>query len=155
MNEPPERLGEPLVVEGVAEIPWSVRATTVLLLTQVGLFAGLAALTLWQTAVTTWDALWEGFLEGDPPLFFSVALLLLTLLTGWALPHFYRLHLRGWFYAMLVQCFCLLLGLVAYFISRSVSAQIMLLSGIFMTTYLHNPETKAAFHVKDGLEEAD
>lgn len=155
MNDRPDIAMDSTPEEGLSETPWSVRASAVLLLSQVFLFLGLAGLNFWETAVTTWDALLDGFRASEAQLYFVVGLLLLAILTSWALLHFYRLHHRGWLYAMLVQCFCLLLGLVAYFLSRSISSQLLLLSGIFMTTYLHNPETKAAFRVQNGLEEED
>jgi hypothetical protein len=141
--------------DAALEIPWPVRASAVLLLGQLFLFWGLAGLNGWVTAVSTWDDLADQFLAGEPVFFFILGLLLLSLLTGWSLWRFYTLHRRGWLYAMLTQTFCLLLGLIAYFLSRSLSAQAMLLSGIVMTIYLHNPETKAAFHIKNGPEEAE
>lgn len=153
MSDRPERGSDVAPEEGRTETPWSARASAVLLLSQVMLFLLLAGLNFWETAVSTWDSLWDGLREGENQLYFVVGLLLLALFTTWALLHFYRLHRRGWLYAMLTQCFCLLLGLVAYFTSRSISSQLMLLSGIFMTIYLHNPETQAAFRVQDGSEE--
>jgi hypothetical protein len=146
---------EATLEEGLVETPWAVRASAVLLLSQVLLFLLLAGLNFWETAVTTWEELGDSLRAGEAQLYFVLGLLLLTALTVWASLHFFRRHHRGWLYAMLTQCFCLLLGLVAYFSSRSISSQLMLLSGIFMTIYLHNPETKAAFPVRYGSEEPE
>lgn len=141
--------------EDMSETPWAVRASVALLLAQALLFLGLAGVNFAATAVTSWETFTESLLAGEPVLFFILGLLLLTLLAGWAVWRFSHLHRRGWLYAMLTQSFCLLLGLAAYFASKSLSSQVMLLSGIVMTVYLYNPETRDAFHVKDESEEGE
>jgi len=125
--------------------PWPVTALGLFLLLQTTGLLGLAAFEWLAPEILSGD------LAANLSSLLGVLYLLLAILALISALGFFRLWLKSWLTAMLLQGLCLIVALIFYFQGRPDYTFSLMAYAVFMVVYLNHYEVREAFHARKLL----